>query len=171
VRGTIEVNRFLTERGIRHEFYRLERPLRKIDEAAVLLGLEARMVVRAELFAAGERFVLALAPTSTLPASDAIASATSTPRVRPLSAARTAAHSGFLPDWLPPVAHERPSTALIDETLVDAAVLYAPGGDPGVMLMITAGDLVRATAADVAALSTPLGEPEEFPSARTTTLR
>ena len=80
------------------------------------------------------------------------------------------AHTGFLPDWLPPVGHERPSRALVDETLLDADVLYTPGGDPGVMLTLRSADLVRATAADIVAL-TGLAEDAELPSAATPGLR
>src|SRR5437667_5184535 len=45
VRGSIEVHRYLVERGVPHEFYRLERPLRRIDEAAALLDLDPKIVV------------------------------------------------------------------------------------------------------------------------------
>lgn len=169
MRGTIEVHRYLTERGIPHEFYRLERPVRRVEEAAAVLGLDPVIVVRAVLFHASGRHVLALTPASMDAVPAAVASAVGKPRARALTKGRTAAHSGFLPDWLPPVGHERPSRALIDEALVDADVLYAPAGDPGVMLVLPSRGLVRATSAAVAALSAAY-EPETAPSAATPTL-
>jgi prolyl-tRNA editing enzyme YbaK/EbsC (Cys-tRNA(Pro) deacylase) len=88
-----------------------------------------------------------------------------------LSKVRVAAHTGFLADWLPPVGHERPSRALIDADLVDADVVYAPGGDPGVMLSLRSADLVRATAAEVVELAGRAEEDAELPPAATTGLR
>jgi prolyl-tRNA editing enzyme YbaK/EbsC (Cys-tRNA(Pro) deacylase) len=170
VRGSIEVHRYLTERDVPHEFYRLERPLRRLDEAAALLGLDPTMVVSGELFEIVGGHVLALLPSSMCASVEAVARATGKPRSRPLSKVRVIAHTGFLPDWLPPVGHERPSRALVDETLLDADVLYTPGGDPGVMLTLRSADLVRATAADVVALTGP-AEDAELPSAATPGLR
>jgi prolyl-tRNA editing enzyme YbaK/EbsC (Cys-tRNA(Pro) deacylase) len=163
VRGTIEVHRYLTERGVPHEFYRLERPLRHVKEVAALLGLDPTIVVQAELFHASTQHVLALTAASMGATSAAVASAVGVPRARQLTKGRTAAYTGFLPDWLPPVGHERPSKALIDE------VLYAPAGDPGVMLVLPSHGLFRATAATVAALS-GAPEPETAPSAAAPTL-
>jgi prolyl-tRNA editing enzyme YbaK/EbsC (Cys-tRNA(Pro) deacylase) len=170
VRGSIEVHRYLTERDVPHEFYRLERPLRRVEGAAALLGLDPGIVVSGELFEIVGGHVLALVPSSACASSEAVAIAAGKPRSRPLSKVRVAAHTGFLADWLPPVGHERPSRGLVDEALVGADVLYAPGGDPGVMLIIRSADLIRATAADVVALT---GRPEdaELPSAATPGLR
>src|SRR3989442_15929569 len=64
LRGTLEVHRNLVERGIPHEFYRLDRPLRRIDDAPALLGLDPLIVVAAELFEASEARVLALTPVT-----------------------------------------------------------------------------------------------------------
>ena len=74
-----------------------------------------------------------------------------------MAKARVAGYAGFIADWLPPVGHERPSRALMDGSLLDAEVLYAAGGDPGVMLIMRSTDLLRATAATPASL---VAEPE-----------
>jgi prolyl-tRNA editing enzyme YbaK/EbsC (Cys-tRNA(Pro) deacylase) len=171
VRGSIEVHRYLTERDIPHEFYRLERPLRRVDEAAALLDLDPAIVVTGELFEVVGGHVLALVASSLCASADAVARATGKPRAWPLSKVRVAAHTGFLADWLPPVGHERPSRALIDADLVDADVVYAPGGDPGVMLSLRSADLVRATAAEVVELAGRAEEDAELPPAATTGLR
>lgn len=160
VRGTVEVHKHLVERAVPHEFYRLERPLRRIDEAAAVLGLDPSMVVAAELFDSIGSLVLALTPSSACASAEDVAHAVGAARVRPLSKARTGAVTGFLPDWLPPVGHERASTAVFEETLLDSDVVYASGGDPGVMLVLRSADLVRATAAIVAPLATS-AEPAE----------
>jgi prolyl-tRNA editing enzyme YbaK/EbsC (Cys-tRNA(Pro) deacylase) len=171
VRGSIDVHRYLTERDVPHEFYRLERPLRRVDKAAGLLELEPAIVVTPELFEVAGGHALALVPSSTCASADAIARSVGTIRARPLSKLRVAAHTGFLADWLPPVGHEKPSRALIDATLLDADVLYAPGGDPGVMLTLRSADLLRATAADIAELAGRAEEQAELPPAATTGLR
>lgn len=157
MRGSVEVHRYLVERSIPHEFYRLERPLRRIDEASAVLGLQPEIVVSAELFDSPAGPILALTPASRCASAPAVARAADTIRARPMSAARTAAATGYFADWVPPVGHERPARIVIDSSLLDSDVLYASGGDTGVMLVIRSADLMRATAAVVA----PLCEPEE----------
>ncbi len=158
MRGTVEVHKYLVERAIPHEFYRLERPLRRIEEAAAVLGLDPAIVVAAKLFDSTGSLVLALTPVSTCASAADVARAVDLARVRPLSKSRTAAVTGYLPDWLPPVGHERPSRAILDEDLLGTDVVYAAGGDPGVMLILRTTDLVRATSALVAPLAT-MAEP------------
>lgn len=158
MRGTVEVHKYLVERAVPHEFYRLGRPLRRIDEAAAVLGLDPSIVVAAELFDSPGSFVLALTPASACPSAADVARAAGLTRARPLSKSRTAAMTGYLPDWLPPVGHERASLAILDEELLAADVVYAAGGDPGVMLVLRTGDLVRATSAIAAPLAT-MAEP------------
>jgi Cys-tRNA(Pro)/Cys-tRNA(Cys) deacylase len=160
VRGSVEVHRFLVERGVPHEFYRLGRPLRRLEEAAALLELPARQVAAVELFDARPLTVAAVLPADACPSAVAVARAAGARRARALPRARVVERTGFLPEWLPPVGHAEPSLTVVDPALLGADVVYAAGGDPGVMLVIRAADLVRATAAVVAPLLGP-GEPEE----------
>jgi Cys-tRNA(Pro)/Cys-tRNA(Cys) deacylase len=153
LRGTVEVHRYLVERAIPHEFYRLDRPLRRIDEASAVLGLDPAIVVAAEMFEARDAVALALASASECVSAQAVASALGIKRVRPMAKSRVTTNAGFIADWLPPVGHERPSRSVIDAALVEADVLYAAGGDPGVMLVMRSADLLRATAATVADLT------------------
>jgi prolyl-tRNA editing enzyme YbaK/EbsC (Cys-tRNA(Pro) deacylase) len=161
MRGSIEVHRYLTERQIPHEFYRLGRPLRNIDEVAALLDLLPSHVVTAELFESKTAPVLALVPAGVCASVANVARASDETRIRPATPARVTEHTGFLAGWLPPVGHERTSRAVLDADLAEVDVLYAPGGDPGVMLVLRSGDLIRATAATVAPLATPADEPVE----------
>lgn len=153
MRGSVEVHRYLVERAIPHEFYRLDRPLRRIDEASAVLGLDPDIVVAAELFDARQGHALALTAASECASAAAIAPLLGVKRVRSMSKARVSAHTGFIADWLPPVGHERPSRAVMDASLIEADVVYAAGGDPGVMLVMRTADLLRATAATVADLT------------------
>jgi len=170
VRGSIEVHRYLVERVVPHEFYRLTRPLHRIEEAAGALDLDPMIVVSAELFDVPGGPVLALTTSSSCASGAAVARASGATRARAFSKARTARYTGFLADWLPPVGHERPSRALVDAALCDVEVLYTPGGDPGVMLILRCTDLVRATAADLVRLAGP-AEPAETRSAAAPGLR
>src|SRR6201988_2875190 len=91
LRGTVEVHKHLVERAIPHEFYRLERPLRRIDEAAAGLDLAPSIVVAAELFDSTASLVLALTPASACASAADVARAVDLARVRPLSKSRAAA--------------------------------------------------------------------------------
>lgn len=161
MRGSIEVHRYLTERQIPHEFYRLGRPLRRIDEVAALLGLLPSQVVTAELFQSRAVSVLALVPAGVSASAAEVARASGAARIRPAAAAHVTEHTGFLPGWLPPVGHEHASRALLDADLADSDVLYTAGGDPGVMLVLRSSDLIRATSATIAPLSTSAEIPIE----------
>ena len=166
MRGSVEVHRYLVERSIPHEFYRLERPLRRIDEASAVLGLQPGNVVAAELFDSPAGPILALTPAGQCASAPAVAHAADAVRARPVSTARTAAASGYFADWLPPVGHERAARVVVDSSFAEADVLYAAGGDPGVMLVIRAEDLIRATAGVMAPLCTSEGSEElEAPAA------
>lgn len=166
MRGSIEVHRYLTERAIPHEFYRLGRPLRRLEEAAALLGLESSQVVLAKLFETEQVPVLALAPAGSKPTAAAVADAMGDTRARAATSSRVTEHTGFLAQWLPPVGHERASRVVVDAGLGEADVLYAAGGDPGVMLIMRAADLIRATAASVAGLIVPVAAPASGEPAR-----
>ena len=163
MRGSIEVHRYLTERQIPHEFYRLGRPLRNIGEVAALLDLLPSHVVTAELFESQTVPVLALVPVGVCPSVATVAGASGEMRLRPATPSRVTEHTGFFAGWLPPVGHERASRAVLDADLAEVDVLYAAGGDPGVMLVLRAEDLIRATAARVAVLAEEPDEAEPVP--------
>ena len=114
MRGSIEVHHFLVERSVPHAFYRLERPLRRIDEASAVLGLDPGIVASAEMFEAPGGKVLALTPSSACASAEAVARAAGVRRVRPMSKARAAAYTGYNAEWLPRFGHERPSFVVID---------------------------------------------------------
>jgi prolyl-tRNA editing enzyme YbaK/EbsC (Cys-tRNA(Pro) deacylase) len=156
LRGSIEVHRYLTERGIPHEFYRLDRPLRRLDEeAADLLDLKPSQVVIARLFETAQVPVLALSSAAAKPTAAGVVKAMGDGHVRAATSSRVTEHTGFLAQWLPPVGHEQASRALLEASLAESDVLYAAGGDPGVMLVIRAADLIRATSATAANLVAP----------------
>lgn len=163
MRGSIEVHRYLTERGIPHEFYRLDRPLRRLEEAAPLLGLKPERVVSAALFDTLRSAVLAIFPAGMRVRAGAVAKAAGEDRVRPAKAARVAESTGFIPSWMPPVGHQNTLRVVLDATVAQEEVLYAPGGDPGVMLVIRASDLVRATAATVTDLAPEIAQASRDP--------
>ena len=155
MRGSIEVHRYLTERGIPHEFYRLDRPLRRLEEAADLLDLKPSQVVIAKLFETAQVPVLALSSAAAKPTAAGVVKAMGDGHVRAATSSRVTEHTGFLAQWLPPVGHEQASRALLEASLAESDVLYAAGGDPGVMLVIRAADLIRATSATAANLVAP----------------
>jgi len=161
MRGSIEVHRYLTERQIPHEFYRLGRPLRNINEVAALLDLLPSQVVTAELFEGKTTPVLVLVPAGVCPSVANVARTSGETRIRPATHSRVTEHTGFLAGWLPPVGHERASRVILDADLAEVDVLYAAGGDHGVMLVLRADDLIRATAATVAPLAGAFDEPVE----------
>lgn len=156
MRGTVEVNQFLIERDVPHEFFRLEHPLRFLYEVPGALGFEPAELVRVRAYEARGRPVCVLIGSDLEPAKDLVAEAAHVPKVRKLGPAAVSRLTGFPAEWAPPVAHERPSTMLLDKHLLALEVVYAPAGEPGVILKIRPEDLLRATGA----IPVLLGEPD-----------
>ena len=73
----------------------------------------------------------------------------------PSSPSRTSAPgmTGYLLPFVPPVALECPSTLVVDERVAGQDVVYAAAGEPGVILKVHGADLVKATSAVVARIT------------------
>jgi prolyl-tRNA editing enzyme YbaK/EbsC (Cys-tRNA(Pro) deacylase) len=61
--------------------------------------------------------------------------------------------TGYLLQFVPPVALECPATLLVDERLAGQDVVYTAAGEPGVILKVRGADLIKATSAVVASIT------------------
>lgn len=169
LRESVEVHTYLLDQGIEHEMYRSDRPSRTLSETSAALGLDPSEVIGVSVFETRTGPVLALAPLSAEPVAEAVAAAVgsfSALRATPGGASRA---TGYLAQWIPPVAHRKPMRAFADPKVLDSEIVYTAGGAPGVILKLRSDDLVRITGATIAPLSLGLvaaagvGEPAPLP--------
>ena len=152
MRGTVEVNRFLIERDIPHEFFRLEGTVHTASEIPGALGLSPGEVVAIRGFEHRKTTLLVVAGMDLDPSPELVAEAAHVPRVRVARPAAISRVTGYPAEWAPPIGHERAVTTLVDKNLLAYEVVYAPAGEPSVLLKIRSEDLVRATGATPALL-------------------
>jgi prolyl-tRNA editing enzyme YbaK/EbsC (Cys-tRNA(Pro) deacylase) len=152
MRGTVEVNRYLIERDIPHEFFRLEGMIHNASEIPGALGLAPGEVVAVRGFEYRNKVLLAIAGMDLEPSLDLVAEAARVSRVRPAQPSAVSRVTGYPAEWAPPIGHERAVTTLMDKNVLTFEVVYAPAGEPSVVLKIRSEDLVRATGATPALL-------------------
>lgn len=157
MRGSVEVNQFLLERDVAHEFFRVEHPPRFAHELPGALGLRPGEVVRVRAFEGRGGPIVVLIGFDLEPARDLVAEAARVPKVRPMGPSAVSRLTGFPADWAPPVAHERPALTLLDKHLLAHDIVYAPAGEPSLILKLRAEDLLRAADAVPALLGEPDG--------------
>jgi prolyl-tRNA editing enzyme YbaK/EbsC (Cys-tRNA(Pro) deacylase) len=73
--------------------------------------------------------------------------------LRPIAPDRSPGLTGYLLAFVPPVAIECPTLVVLDEQLAHQDVIYTAAGEPGVILKIRAGDLVKVTSAAVSSVT------------------
>jgi Cys-tRNA(Pro)/Cys-tRNA(Cys) deacylase len=152
LRESVEVHTWLLDLGVAHEIYRTDRPSRTLAEASAALGLEPTEVISVSVFETRRGPVIALAPLSDEPEATAVAAAVgsfSSLRATPGGASRA---TGYVAQWIPPVAHRKPMTAVADPKVLDSEIVYTAGGAPGVILKLRSEDLIRITGATIAPL-------------------
>ena len=147
MRGTVQVNRYLIERDIPHEFFRLEGMVHTAFDIPGVLGLQPGEVVAVRGFEYRNKVLLALTGMDLEPSPDLVAEAARMPKVRASRPSAVSRITGYPAEWSPPVGHERAATILVDKNVLTHEVVYAPAGEPSVVLKIRSEDLVRATGA------------------------
>lgn len=152
--GGVAVRRHLLERDIPHEFFSSP-ALRHAAELPAALGVSPSECVGVHVFEGAAGTIIALLPLSSEPDPLLVAEAAGEPDVRRASAATISHATGFPAEWAAPVAPASCARVLVDKTLVDRDVLYAPGGQPGLVLKIRGGDLLAAAGGTTGILGQP----------------
>jgi prolyl-tRNA editing enzyme YbaK/EbsC (Cys-tRNA(Pro) deacylase) len=149
VRSSVDVHNCLLADEVPHELSQLPGPLRDLAAAPAVLGLPASTVARPTVLTDRTGVVLVLAPADLEVNITQVAELLGREGLRPLALDRAPGLTGYLLPFVPPVALECPTTLVVDEQLAHEDVVYAAAGEPGVILKVRAGDLVKVTGAVV----------------------
>ncbi|HUG87616.1 MAG TPA: YbaK/EbsC family protein [Actinomycetota bacterium] len=153
MRTAVDVHNYLVERDVPHELVPTQGRVRAPERVAAVLGLEPEQVGRVRLFETmNGGVVAALVPAGHDPDPERVRAAGGG-EVTELEDERATDLTQFLPEAMPPVALPEDTTTILDERLAAQEVLYFPGGEATSLLKIRPEDLLAATEARVAPLT------------------
>ena len=153
MRSSIDVHNNLLADDIPHELSQLSGPLRDLSSAPAVLGLPAVTVARPTVLGDPDGLVLVLAPADRDVDVAEVGELLGRRELRPIAPDRSPGLTGYLLAFVPPVAIECPTLVVLDEQLAHQDVIYTAAGEPGVILKIRAGDLVKVTSAAVSSVT------------------
>jgi prolyl-tRNA editing enzyme YbaK/EbsC (Cys-tRNA(Pro) deacylase) len=119
-------------------------------EAAAALGCSVAEIAKSLVFRCGdEGAVLVIASGVNRVDERKVAALVGAP-IRKADAGFVREHTGYAIGGIPPLAHRRPSSVLIDEALLRFARVHAAGGTPNATFAIRPAELVRLAGGRVA---------------------
>jgi Cys-tRNA(Pro) deacylase len=153
--ATERVQQALADRGLQVEISEFPQGTRTAEDAARAIGTTIGQIVKALVFVADGRPVLALASGKNRVDTAKLAGVAGAVRIERADADLVRLTTGFAIGGVPPVGHEAPIETFIDEDLLRYDVIYAAAGTPTTIFPITPGDLIRVTGGRVADLAQP----------------
>src|SRR6266540_4155936 len=149
LRSSIDVRNRLLADDVPHELSALPGTLRDLAAAPDVLGLPAVAVGQPTVFADARGAVVVLAPAGVEVDETGVAVLLGRDELAPVAPDQAPGLTGYLLQFVPPVALECPAIVLVDEQLAGEDVVYTAAGEPGVILKVRGSDLVKATNAVV----------------------
>ena len=153
---------FLTERGIPHGVHTFDHDHSSRGdhpdfamEAARLLGVPPEAVFKSLVWFVDSRFVLALVPATTTVSAKFLARAVGGKKANLADVASAERVSGSVTGAISPLGLRQELPVVIDEEVRLPPVVYVSAGRRGLEVSLDPQDLIAATSARVAALSTP----------------
>ena len=153
---------FLTERGIPHGVHTFDHDHSSRGdhpdfamEAARLLGVPPEAVFKSLVWFVDSRLVLALVPATTTVSAKFLARAVGGKKAHLADVASAERVSGSVTGAISPLGLRQELPVVIDEEVRLHSVVYVSAGRRGLEVSLDPQDLIAATSARVAALSTP----------------
>jgi Cys-tRNA(Pro)/Cys-tRNA(Cys) deacylase len=119
-------------------------------EAADVLGLDPRRVLKTLLASVDGRLTVAIVPVAGQLDLKALAAAVGGKRATMADPADAERATGYVVGGISPVGQRRAHPTVVDDSVLDLDVVYVSGGRRGLDLGLAPADLVRVTAATVA---------------------
>ena len=152
----------LTERGVPHGVHTFDHDHSSRGdhpdfamEAARLLGVPAEVVVKSLVWSVDARLVLALVPATTTVSAKRLARAVGGKKAYLADVASAERVSGSVTGAISPLGLLQELPIVIDEEILLHPVVYVSAGRRGLEISLDPQDLIAATSARVATLSTP----------------
>jgi prolyl-tRNA editing enzyme YbaK/EbsC (Cys-tRNA(Pro) deacylase) len=126
-----------------------------VPDAARVLRVEPDQIIKSLVFLVGQQPLLVI--TNGLAKADrrkiAARFGVGVKRVKFASAEQALALTGYVVGSMPPFGHRQPLPTLVDPAINSLETIYGGGGDIDAMLRLTPAELLRATGAEVLAVS------------------
>ncbi|MFN2589557.1 MAG: aminoacyl-tRNA deacylase [Actinomycetota bacterium] len=153
MRSSVDVHNFLLERDVQHELFATRGRLRSPERMAGVLDLPPSDVGKVVILDGPGGPVAAVLPSDRSVEPAKVASAVGRSSLEVVPDARASRITQYLAETIPPAGLPGTVPVVVDRSMNRDVVLYFPGGDARVVLKIRGKDLVRATSACVAAIS------------------
>jgi prolyl-tRNA editing enzyme YbaK/EbsC (Cys-tRNA(Pro) deacylase) len=152
--GEARVAEELTRLGIAGDVLVMPASTRSAAEAAAAVGCDVTQIVKSLIFRSinSDRPILVLASGANRVDEGRLAEIVGGP-VERATAEFVRARTGYAIGGVPPIGHLQTIDAYLDEHLLAHPVVWAAAGSPRAVFAVTPAELVRVTAAKVAALA------------------
>jgi prolyl-tRNA editing enzyme YbaK/EbsC (Cys-tRNA(Pro) deacylase) len=154
VRNSVDVHNFLVERDVQHEVVKVRGRLRSAERIASVLDLPSAQVGKVMVYETDKGPVAAIVASGTVPDPERLRKALRATEIKGTTQARASQLSEYLGEAVPPAGLPTGFKVVVDRNLTGEDVLYFAGGEASAILKLRSADLVRATAAKVAAIAT-----------------
>jgi prolyl-tRNA editing enzyme YbaK/EbsC (Cys-tRNA(Pro) deacylase) len=149
LRSSVDVHNYLLDHEVPHELVPLQGPLRDLEDAPGVLGLDPGEVGRPTALCDEVGLVVVLAPADVTVDLGVVTGLLRRPGLSAVSADQSPGLTGYLLAVVPPVALDQPAEVVVDSRLASQGVVYTAAGEAGVILKIPGDELVKATNAVV----------------------
>jgi prolyl-tRNA editing enzyme YbaK/EbsC (Cys-tRNA(Pro) deacylase) len=143
--GSIDLERFIREHGIKAEIVHLPVETPTVDRAATAVGTAPEQIVKSLLFLVHSQPILVVARGPENVDRRAIGRHMQVGR-KQVSLADpdvVLAFTGYPVGALPPFGHWKPIRTLVDRAVTDLPLLYAGGGSPRALMRLEPAELLR----------------------------
>ena len=154
MRNSVDVHNFLVERDVQHEVVKVRGRLRSAERIASVLDLPSAQVGKVMVYETDKGPVAAIVASGTVPDPERLRKALRATEIKGTTQARASQLSEYLGEAVPPAGLPTGFKVVVDRNLTGEDVLYFAGGEASAILKLRSADLVRATAAKVAAIAT-----------------
>ena len=154
MRNSVDVHNFLVERDVQHEVVKVRGRLRSAERIASVLDLPPAQVGKVMVYETDKGPVAAIVASGTVPDPERLRKALRATEIKGTTQARASQLSEYLGEAVPPAGLPTGFKVVVDRNLTGEDVLYFAGGEASAILKLRSADLVRATAAKVAAIAT-----------------
>ncbi len=153
MRTCSDVHNFLVERGVAHEIVHLPAPSTTAQQAADLLGVALREIVKSLLFLLDGRATLVLVPGDRSADVEQLKAVAQCSKAALAPAGRVLDVTGYHVGAVPPCGLATSVPVVADESVFAPPVVYCGGGTRTTMLKVRSDDLRRLVQAQEATIS------------------
>ncbi len=152
MKGALDIHRELLGRDIPHEICLLQRSIQQADELAEVLGVEPDQAVRVNLYVTDDEMIAVAVPSGRTLQVEALLRAAGSRTIRLATAQEVNEATDYAAGLVAPLLLNVP--LLVDARIGRNEMVYTATGDTGTALGISTADLLMASRARVADLTT-----------------